>query len=118
MPNPPEHDIDIYRGDDLAVGFSFRGDPAKPWSVPPVINLSAFAFAAQLRQYPDSAESTPFVIDDSKKATGLIVLRMPKTVTADLKTDGYYDLQATETATGKVTTYIRGRVRLVKDVTR
>jgi hypothetical protein len=112
MLTPGKLDLSLVRGDTFTLTFHFQTN-----AVPPVaIDLSGRSFTAQIRRSYDDEIAVSMDVDDSDAATGDIVVGLDADITADISLDGVWDLQETDGA--RVTTYIRGVVELVKDVTR
>lgn len=111
MAGPGPRDISIYRGDDYPHAVTFTDAAGAP------LDVSAYAFTAQIRSLSQGGTGEPlaeFTIDDSQAATGIVVLSLAATETADLAA-GYWDLQADDGTT--VSTWLAGRVSVSGDVT-
>lgn len=102
---------DLTRGDDWSLTVRFwQADGTTP------INLTGRVFAAQFRESEDAAAMVPFTVDLTHAATGEVTVSMSHTLTAALRRDGVWDFQ--QTRSGQVLTLLRGRVSVIKDVTR
>ncbi len=108
---PVSKDLKIYAGDDYTCMFTFKNGAGDP------LNVSDFVFRAQIRSYPQaSTVMAEFDVDGSSSATGVIVLRLGKTVTRVLK-DGVWDFQRTDSS-GNVRTLVAGKITVEPEVTR
>lgn len=112
MLTPGQLNLKILRGDTFTLTIHFQDN-----AVPPApIDVSGRSFAAQIRRSYDDEIAVAMTVDDTGAADGDLVLGISATLTADIQLDGVWDLQETDGA--RVTTYIRGDMELVKDVTR
>lgn len=106
---PGIHDLTLYRGDTWSQVFTFTqgGSP---------LALPTTGWQAQVRA-PDASGAVvgSFTVDSSDAATGVIVLSATAATVAILR-EGRYDLQLTEGAV--VRTFLRGAVKILRDVTR
>lgn len=84
-----------------------------------VIDLTAYTFKAQVRKRSTSA-SVVLTFDDSdftKNATGDLVMNKAGTAMSIKGGNYVYDLQATQTGTGNVATWLKGMFIVNDDVT-
>lgn len=109
---PGKLDLDITRGDDLAVSMLFEeGDP------PAAVDVSTRTYTAQIRTSPNAATvAATFTVDMTDAAAGLIVLRLADTVTEDLLGSYVWDLEQDDG--GVIRTYTGGSFVVSPDVTR
>lgn len=106
----------FYRGDTAIRKFIIRDKNGEPY------DLSGMIIKSQARQTPDS-EDTLFDItiedqsdDGSEFEDGIVVLRVPSSVTSELPPQCVYDIEA---KAGELTiTIARGTITLIPDVTR
>lgn len=101
-------DLKMYSGDDFSVAVKFS------------INLSTYTPKSQVRLFPSARYSqvgpiilASFTITKSASISGGVLdtlnLSLPGTITKDLPSTAYYDLQLTDSA-GLVRTYFRGKI--------
>lgn len=101
-------DLKMYSGDDFNVAVKFS------------INLSTYTPKSQVRLFPSARYSqvgpiilASFTITKSASISGGVLdtlnLSLPGTITKDLPSTAYYDLQLTDSA-GLVRTYFRGKI--------
>lgn len=108
---PESHDLKVYAGDDYTCMFTFNNGAGNP------MDVSGFVFQSQIRSYPQaSTVLASFDVDQTSSATGIIVLRLDKIVTATLK-DGVWDFQQTDSG-GIVRTLVAGKITVEPEVTR
>ena len=103
--------IEIYAGDTFEQSFVFQTDGVAR----DLVTEGWGSWLAQIRAAPDSATSTAFTVDSSQANVGRITLKLTATATSTLA-GAVFDLQATKGAT--VQTFLRGRIVIVKDVSR
>ena len=116
-PSPvPTKDLSLYSGDDFCLDLAFDHD------------LATYTPLAQVRLYPQLPADqvgplllATFQITKSASVSGGILdklsLYLPGSVTADLPRTAYWDLQLTDTDTGKVRTYLQGKMFTKAQVT-
>lgn len=107
-------DISIVRGDDYKLIITLTNDTTP-------FDLTGYTAKAQIR--PTTQVSAPltaeFAVNIPAPATdGIIELTLEHADTEGLTSNGFWDLQITETATSWVTTIVSGAVTIVPDVTR
>lgn len=106
---PAYVDLTWSHGDTTAFTFTFQDDQAAP------INYSGSTFAAVVQEtLVTGATEWAFTVDDTNKATGVVVLTTP--TDADLPTSGYWDLRETD-GSGNVLTLVAGKVAIPRTVT-
>ena len=82
-----------------------------------VIDKSSYTFAAMIREDYDSPKIIDLTIDETNKASGIIVLSLTATQTAALNFNtGVWDLESTTGST--IAREIQGKVELSKEVTK
>jgi hypothetical protein len=108
--------LEIYRGDTFSRRFTFQDSAENP------VNLLDFGdeWTAQLRKSEDFTEAINFSVDTTDAATGVLVLNLTATDTADIPSKGVWDCQVVNTAVDPpaVKTILRGTFTRIKDVTR
>lgn len=106
--------ITIYAGDDtLWPVYVLKSDVDTP------INLEVAGWsdwAAQWRPREDSTEAVDLVVDDTRADEGIIQISATSEQTQAMGVAGVWDLQAVND--GKVKTWLRGKTKYTKDVTR
>jgi hypothetical protein len=111
MAGPATYDLELYQGDpfDVAIRLESGGLP---------VPLSGFPqIAAQIRPYPASPEVlqsfavTPDPVQDNR-----VILSLDGDQVRDLPPVAVWDFQMTD-ATGRVRTYLAGRVIVNRQVT-
>lgn len=113
MPAITRLDLDDgVRGDDYGHEFHFVDDTT---SAP--INVSGWTIAAQLRRFEDDVPYVAFTFDMTNAATGIVIMRLARTVTAGLAARYAWDFQRT-LASGNVWTPFGGMFTWDRDVTR
>jgi len=105
---PPKFEWRVYRFDTTTITIVVA-DPTT--DIP--VDLSGWTFAGKVRQLPTSATS----IVDLTITEDQSVLTVTCDTT-DLERINYFDIQATQTATGKVRTLVSGVIYVEEDVTR
>jgi len=107
-----ETDFDVIRGDTFRQQLTFL-DAAGA-----ALDVSTYTFSGQVRTDPDDTVVLgAFTFDATAAATGIVTVTLSATVTATLAGPFvHYDIQYT--AAGIVTTAPRGRLKVIKDVTR
>lgn len=105
---PGKCDLSLYRGDDFmqVVELTQGGAP---------LVLPTVGWTAQARTSPDGEVVATFAIDSSDGAVGRLVVSLAGTATLTMPAVSVWDLQC---ATGGVKTYLAGKVKITKDVTR
>jgi hypothetical protein len=106
------YDFDLIRGDDFQKVLTFKDSSGE------LLDVSSWAFTGQVRADPDSTSpSASFAFDVTDAADGVVTATVDADQTAELVNRFYYyDLQRDD---GETTlTFIRGRLNLIKDVTR
>ena len=109
-------DLSMYSGDDFSVKLKFSLDLA---NFTPKSEIRLFNTGGRAQVGPviigtfiiTKLQSVPNGIYDT------IQLALPGSVTAALPRTAYYDIQLTDNATGKVRTYMTGKVFTAKQVT-
>jgi len=102
---PVEHDLDAYRGDTWSQMFRFSRDAAP-------LDLSDAVVDAWARNAV-TGETTPLIVNVIDASDGQISISMPPD---GLPWQTYaYDVEVTEA--GVVTTWVRGKLRVARDVT-
>jgi hypothetical protein len=117
MPSPAviSAALPVYRGDAWSKTLRFWADEVG--GTP--IDLTAFgtSFTAQVRYSATTASFTPFTVDDTDAATGVLVLSLTGDQTGALMNSTYhFDVQATGGALSP-RTIITGTLSVTKDVT-
>jgi len=109
-------DLSMYSGDDFSVKLKFS------------LDLSNYTPKSEIRLFNTGGHAQvgpviigTFTIVKLQSTVGgvydMIQLSLPGSVTADLPRTAYYDIQLTDNATGKVRTYMTGKVFTEKQVT-
>jgi len=109
-------DLSMYSGDDFSVKLKFS------------LDLSNYTPKSEIRLFNTGGRAQvgpviigTFTIVKLQSTVGgvydMIQLSLPGSVTADLPRTAYYDIQLTDNATGKVRTYMTGKVFTEKQVT-
>lgn len=109
-------DLSMYSGDDFSIKLKFSIDLA---NFTPKSEIRLFNTGGRAQVGPvilgtftiQKLQSTPGGIYD------IVQLSLPGSVTADLPKTAYYDIQLTDNVTGKVRTYMTGKVFTEKQVT-
>ena len=106
-------DFDLVRGDTFKKRLTFQDANEDP------IDVSGYTFAGQVRADPDDEEAlADFTFDTTDAADGIVDAIIAPEDTADFPFPYvHYDIQYTDD-NGVVTTAPRGRLRMIKDVTR
>lgn len=108
---PTECGLKVYAGDTVEIAFTFT-DATTGTAL-----VLTGAWAAQIRQYPNSADPLAiFTVDASGLANGTVSLSLDAATTQAL-TGGAWDLQQTDTD-GTVATWLYGTLYVAPDVTR
>jgi hypothetical protein len=109
-------DLSMYSGDDFAIKLKFSLDLA---NYTPKSEIRLFNTGGRAQVGPVIVGT--FVITKLQSVPGgtydIVQLSLPGSVTADLPRTAYYDIQLTDNATGKVRTYMTGKVFTEKQVT-
>lgn len=104
-------DVAIYAGDTVEFPqYSFQGENEES------LNLSGYTWRAQWRAAAVSKTAIELEVDDTDAAEGILRVRASSANTAAMNSSGVWDLQATDGDT--VTTWLRGKTVLTRDVTR
>ena len=109
-------DLSMYSGDDFEISLKFS------------INLTGYTPKSEIRLFNTGGRAQvgpvilgTFTITKLQSITGGIFdtlkLSLSQTITAALPKTAYYDIQLTDNATGKVRTYMTGKVFTEKQVT-
>lgn len=98
-------DIRVTRNDAWSLQITLQAPDGTP------INLTGKTIAAQLRDRPDSTDSTALTVTPVDLTLGKFNIGQ-----AAATTHGVYDVQVT--TTGAPRTYIKGRLDIAADVTR
>ncbi len=109
-------DLSMYSGDDFEISLKFS------------INLTGYTPKSEIRLFNTGGRAQvgpvilgTFTVTKLQSVSGgiydLLKLTLSKTITADLPRTAYYDIQLTDNATGKVRTYLTGKVFTEKQVT-
>ena len=109
-------DLSMYSGDDFEISLKFS------------MNLTGYTPKSEIRLFNTGGRAQvgpvilgTFTITKLQSVSGgiydLLKLTLSKTITADLPRTAYYDIQLTDNATGKVRTYLTGKVFTEKQVT-
>lgn len=103
--------VQIYAGDTYIQDYVFKDSTGAP------INLDGWSnWKAEYRTSAGSPNSVDFDVDITGIALGEITVTMPADVTATLRHNGVWDLQATQGTTVK--TFLASDVIVECDVTR
>ncbi len=109
-------DLSMYSGDDFSIKLKFSLDLA---NYTPKSEIRLFNTGGRAQVGPVIVGT--FVIVKLQSVPGgtydMIQLSLPGSVTADLPRTAYYDVQLTDNTTGKVRTYLTGKVYTEKQVT-
>lgn len=108
---PAVFNIEITAGDGYNNTFTFKDSDDKP------IDVSTYTFRAQIRKKPSAEEYTDFGIDDTDSAEGKIVISLSGDQVRALGKGGVWDMEYV-ISDGDPTTIIKGKVKVVPDVTR
>ena len=100
-----------YRGDVYDHTFTIQDDGVGR-------DLSDCTVAAQWRPYVRSMDPVDFDTSSSNLAIGVIVIELTGAQTAELITDGYYDVELTYTVDGARETIVAGEFETTGDITR
>lgn len=112
-------EVEVYSGDDTVFESIFVDD-----GLGVAIDMSAHTFEAVWRPSPSSRTEITLTVDDSAANTGIIVVSANAAQTAQMESDGVWDLQCTFAAdvspytSGDVVTLVRVPTKFVLDVTR
>lgn len=109
-------DLSMYSGDDFEISLKFS------------IDLTSYTPKSEIRLFNTGGRAQvgpvilgTFTVTKLQSVSGgiydLLKLTLSKTITADLPRTAYYDIQLTDNATGKVRTYLTGKVFTEKQVT-
>jgi hypothetical protein len=116
-PLPGDYPINLYRGDTRVWSLAFTEDDGET-----AIDMSGKTWRAQVRETPDSASALmDITVDAADAADGLLELTLPATEWAGVasetpSTKWAWDLESTES--GVVRTYLKGKVKIIGDVSR
>ena len=116
-PLPGDYPLNLYRGDTRVWTLSFTEDDG---TTP--IDLTGKTWRSQVRETPDAASALmDITVDPTDAATGVLVLTLPATewtgvATETPTTKWAWDLESTEA--GVVRTYLKGKVKILGDVSR
>ena len=105
--------VPVYAGDNLYLQYNFL-DALPPAGVG--VDLSAWTFTAQWRTTRNSESYIDFTVDESNKATGVIVLTMTGLQTESMSCNGFFDLNGVDGS--EVRTFLQGTTSWTQDVTR
>lgn len=115
---PGTKDLAIYQGDTFILRLRLKLSTAR--NVNDYIDLTGCSVVAQIRSTEDSNTIiAPFttVVENQTTNKGEVTISLANTTTTAMTQDGLYDVQVTF-PDGTVTTYLRGKVTLTKEVTR
>lgn len=109
-------DLSMYSGDDFSIKLKFS------------LNLAGYTPKAEIRLFHTGGRAQvgpvivgTFTVTKLQSVTGgiydIVQLSLPGSVTSGLPRTAYYDIQLTEIATGKVRTYMSGKVFTEEQVT-
>ena len=109
-------DLSMYSGDDFSIKLKFS------------LNLAGYTPKAEIRLFHTGGRAQvgpvivgTFTVTKLQSVTGgiydIVQLSLPGSVTSALPRTAYYDIQLTEIATGKVRTYMSGKVFTEEQVT-
>ncbi len=109
-------DLSMYSGDDFSIKLKFS------------LDLSNYTPKSEIRLFNTGGRAQvgpviigTFSIVKLQSTVGgtydILQLSLPGSVTADLPRTAYYDIQLTDNATGKIRTYMTGKVFTAKQVT-
>ncbi|WP_220465676.1 DUF7264 domain-containing protein [Microbacterium esteraromaticum] len=108
---PGRGDLSIYAGDTFTAQLTFQTPTGAPMTLPDT------GWTAMVRYQRDSTDGHPITVDTTQAGDGILTLSMPAEVTASIITPtGVWDIQHTDGTT--VTTWVTGKVTIIKDVTR
>jgi hypothetical protein len=118
-PLPGDYPITLYRGDTRVWTFAFLEDDQET-----TIDLTGKTWESEVRSATDASPVLlTFTIDDTDAADGVIVVTLPATAWDDVDIGStaptskwFWDLQSTEA--GVVRTWVKGKVKVLWDVTR
>ena len=123
-------DLSMYSGDDFEISlkFSINLTGANSSLITLNFNLTGYTPKSEIRLFNTGGRAQvgpvilgTFTITKLQSVSGgiydLLKLTLSKTITADLPRTAYYDIQLTDNATGKVRTYLTGKVFTEKQVT-
>lgn len=106
-------DIPIYAGDSVYLEYRFKESTA-PGADP--VDLSAWTFSAKWRRTRSAEEFVSFTVDQSNKATGVIILTLTSAQAQALGSDGFMDLRGVNGSIER--TFLQARTVWTQDVTR
>lgn len=110
---PATVDLTIVRGDDFVQELKVSTGADAGSAVP--VDWTGCTGAAQIRPSAESASAVDFTV--TLGASGAVSVTLPAASSATLASGGVWDLQVVDGA-GKIRTWIRGQVSLIRDVTR
>lgn len=120
MAKPATLDIEVYKGDDFSVFFRVR-ELNQDQTPGAYVNLTGGTGKAQVRQTEDNANvEAEFTVTLSNQTTtpgGVLCELSSAQTSAFAFTTGVWDVQVTG-ADSKVKTYLKGKVTVIKEVTR
>lgn len=103
---------EITRGDDFSSQITFQeGEPLAP------VDVSGRTYTAQLRRSENGELVEDFSIDMTDAATGIVLLVLSDTLTADLDGSYVWDMQQ-ESPGDVIRTVLAGEFTVNRDVTR
>ena len=123
MPLPGRLNITVYQGDDFDRDFLVEeivGEEQVP------VDFTTHEVSAFVRTHP----SSPRVIGvfdilwpsdgegGEDQSQGIFNASLPSSVTSKFPSECVYDIQSTDTATGRTKTWVYGTIRVIKQVTR
>jgi hypothetical protein len=106
-------DKSVYSGETLSWEFRFRTEPSPAGSPS---DLSAWTFTAQWRSERDAENALDFAVDQTNKATGVIILTMTSEQTEAMAGGGYFDLDGYNGT--DLVTFLQGRSLWTQGITR
>lgn len=110
---PATVNLTVVRGDDFTQELKVSTGADVDSAVP--VDWTGCTGTAQFRPSADSASAVSFAV--TLGAAGAVTVTLPATSSAALTSGGVWDLQVVD-GSGKIRTWVRGVVTLIRDVTR
>lgn len=114
---PDTLDLVLYAGDNGDFQIKFQDTDENP------VDVSAWEWESQIRNLREATDEIDLTVDNSDGVDGIIIVRIPGMVTANLATSAYgdksyWDIQATPPGLSDPITMLQGTVTCKKDVSR
>jgi hypothetical protein len=122
MPLPGRLNLTIYQGDDFDRDFLIE-EIVDEEQVP--VDFTNHSIRALVRSHPSSPRVIgvfdihwPFDGEEVDYTSGLFNAYLSSAQTSRLPVNCVYDIQSTDTQTGRTKTWVYGKIRVIREVTR